>query len=102
MTFIAILLIGFMNPAPAPKPPVIPDQLKAAFFKAEAQLLQAQAAAQKAVDEVTAKQGVLSGAIGDLSKFCGTGHEVKWDDKQEPACVAKIPVVNKAPEVKKP
>ena len=90
-----LFIIGLF--ADPPKPPVIPDQLKAAFFKAEAQALQAHAALEKASADLQSKTQVLNGAINDLNKFC-TGYAVKWDDKQEPACVATIPVENKKPE----
>ncbi len=80
--------------ADAPKPPVIPDQLKAAFWKSRSLLQDAQSAFEKA-------SAVNAAAVGDLQKFCGEGYQVQFDAQNEPSCVAKIPVENKKPEVKK-
>lgn len=68
--------------APAPAPPAISDALKAQFFKAQAQKIQADIAAQQ-------KQQVFAQAVADLNKACGDGFEPQLNPAGDPACVAK-------------
>ena len=81
-------LLGMFLFADAPKPPVIPDQLKAEFWKSRSLMQEAQAE----LDRATA---LNTKATGDLQKFCGDGYQVQLDGQKDLRCVAKIPVVDK-------
>ncbi|MGA3264912.1 MAG: hypothetical protein ABSC47_12820 [Terracidiphilus sp.] len=73
----------------APDAPVISDAMKAKFFKAQAQSIQAKAnfdQAQKALqDSTTAFQGVIS----ELTKVCGDSFTPQLDQSGDPVCTAK-------------
>ena len=89
---IAFMLGGFIAIAAveAAKPPVISDAHKAAFFKAQYQLLQAN-------QQMQAAQAAMTAAVELLNKDCGDGHQPQIDPQADPVCTVKIPVVNKAP-----
>ena len=89
---VGVMLLGAI--APDPKPPVVPDALRAEFFKAQAQLIQAKSNLDNA-------SGVMTGVVEKLNKLCGDRHQFQMSQDNEPQCVAKIPVVNKAPDTKK-
>jgi hypothetical protein len=86
--------VAFLYAAESPKPPVVSDDLRADFFKAQSELLQAQASMQQA-------QGAMSTVIENLNKVCGDKYQLQLDAAKNPACIAKIPVVNASPASEK-
>ena len=96
----AAILIGFFIPAvmialDIPKPPVISDAHKAAFFKAQYQLLQAN-------QQMQAAQAAMTAAVELINKDCGDSHQPQIDPQADPVCTDKIPVVNKPPASPQP
>lgn len=71
------------------KAPTLSDALKVQFFKAQAQLVQANAQAQE-------KQKAYAEAIEALTKACGEGYQLQMNAQQDPVCVS----APKAPEKK--
>ena len=63
-------------------PPVIPDALRAQFFKAQSQMIQANAQAQQ-------RQTEFQAAIAELQKTCGDKHTLQLNANGDPECVAR-------------
>ena len=75
-------------------PPTITDAHKAALFKAQLQVNQAQAATQVA-------QAKMQAAIADLTADCGKDFQPQWDANGDPICVVKpAPPPTPTPEKK--
>ena len=78
------------KPATAPmKPPVLTDAQKAAFFKAQAQTLQAGAEAQRAQQVAQQKAAALQAVIAEVSKACGDKYQPSLDNTGDLVCVVK-------------
>ena len=71
-------------------PPVISDRLRADFFKAQSQMIQANAQAQQ-------KQTEFQSAIAEMQKTCGDTATLQSNPNGDPECVAK-PAPAKTPE----
>ena len=63
-------------------PPVIPDALRAQFFKAQSQMIQANAQAQQ-------RQTEFQAAIAEMQKTCGDTATLQSNPNGDPECVAK-------------
>jgi Skp family chaperone for outer membrane proteins len=94
---IGILLAAQTKPAinesmkaiPTAPSPVIPDTLKARFWKAQSEFQAAQSAAEKADQAMQQKQAVLQSTVGDLKNICGKDFQPQLDASGEVACVVK-------------
>lgn len=82
-------------PKPAPKLPTISPDLKAQFFKAQAQLLQAQAESERAAKAVKDKTDAFQATIAELAKTCGDSFQPNLDPQGDPVCALK-PVMPKS------
>ena len=71
-------------------PPVISDRLRADFFKAQSQMIQANAQAQL-------RQTEFQSAIAEMQKTCGDTATLNLNQSGDPECVAK-PAPAKTPE----
>ncbi len=88
---VALLFAAMM--ADAPKPPVVPDALRADFFKAQAELIDAQ-------DKMQKKSAAMTSVVEKLNNLCGDRAQFQMTQDNEPTCVATIPVVNGKPTAK--
>ena len=64
-------------------PPVIPDALRAQFFKAQSQMIQANAQAQQ-------RQGEFQSAVATLHAACGDAYTLQLNTNGDPECVARL------------
>ena len=64
-------------------PPVIPDALRAQFFKAQSQMIQANAQAQQ-------RQGEFQSAVATLQAACGDAYTLQLNTNGDPECVARL------------
>lgn len=71
-------------------PPVISDRLRADFFKAQSQMIQANAQAQQ-------RQTEFQNAVAEMQKTCGDAYTLQLNPNGDPECVAK-PAPAKTPE----
>lgn len=109
LAVVAALFFGLMPafaqqpPAPAPKPPVVSDAVKAHYWKAQAEFQKAQTEAQQAAQAAQQKQVALQASIEDLKKACGDDFVPLYDSTGEVACTAKPkpPETKAAPTEKK-
>ena len=89
--FLALPLIAQTAKPPAPpKTPVISDAQRAQFFKAQSQMIQANAQAQQ-------RQTEFQNAIAEMHKTCGDTATLQLNPNGDPECVAK-PAPAKTPE----
>lgn len=93
-TLISVLLLATSvafaqdKPKPAPKPPVLTDTEKLAYFKAHDELLAASQNAQAANQTATQKQAAVQDAVKALSDACGKDFAPSADAKGDLVCVA--------------
>lgn len=93
--FTAILAFGplaFMQtaaPKEAPKPPVISDAQKLAYFKANSEFQTASVQVEQATKLAQQKQVALQAAGNAIVEACGKDFTATMDGKGDPACVAK-------------
>jgi hypothetical protein len=81
--FLAVPLIAQNAKPPAPpKPPAISDAQRAQFFKAQSQMIQANAQAQQ-------KQSEFQNAIAEMQKTCGDTATLQSNPNGDPECIAK-------------
>lgn len=66
---------------PAAKPPAISDALKAQFFKAQSQMIQAEA-------QVDQKRAAFQQVVQSLNQACGTEFHPQMNPQGDPVCVA--------------
>jgi hypothetical protein len=78
---LSLLTAAIAYGADAPKPPTLPDSIKAQFFKAQTQLIQANAAVQE-------KQQAFTHIIDVLRKQCGDGFTLGMSKDGDPECQA--------------
>jgi hypothetical protein len=102
MKLAAIILAVFLF-ADTPIP-TISDAVKARFFKAQAQMIDANARLQqsKEYQDAQTKQKSFSDAVQELTKACGNGFNPEWDAMGDPICViapkpAAAPIPAKKP-----
>lgn len=91
---IAILAGGILFPvllvAQTPNAPVPSDALKANFFKAQSEMIQAGDAAKQANQEAQQTQVKFQGVVKELTDFCGKDFQPQLDPKtKDPVCLAK-------------
>jgi septal ring-binding cell division protein DamX len=63
-------------------PPVISDALRAQFFKAQSQMIQANAQAQQ-------RQSEFQSSVAELQKTCGDKYTLQLNGNGDPECVAR-------------
>jgi hypothetical protein len=84
------LALGWIMAAQAPKPPVIPPDMKAKFWKAQAELLVAEQAAQQAAQAAQQKQVAAQTIQLEIQdKVCGKKFDLKPDANNDVSCVEK-------------
>lgn len=78
------LCVGAALPQTAKQatPPVIPDALKAQFFKAQSQMLQAE-------EQANQKRQAFQQVVSSLTAACGTTFQPTMDPQGDPVCAAK-------------
>ncbi len=89
--FLALPLIAqTASQTTSAKPPSITDAQRAQFFKAQSQMIQANAQAQQ-------RQTEFQSAIAEMQKTCGDTATLQSNPNGDPECVAK-PAPAKTPE----
>jgi hypothetical protein len=78
------LIAQTAKPTVPAKPPTITDAQRAQFFKAQSQMIQANAQAQQ-------KQTEFQAAIAEMQKTCGDTATLQSNPAGDPECVAKPP-----------
>jgi hypothetical protein len=91
----SVVTLGVVAQQPAPKPPVLSDAQKAAYWKANAEYQDAATKAQQAAQDREYKQGPLRDAVEALRKACGADYTLGVDANHYPVCVAKPAEVKK-------
>lgn len=79
---LALLVFAESKPAPAPKPPEIPDSAQAAYFKAALDFEHAQA-------QLKSAQDALQSSLGQMRQVCGNEFQLSLDAHGYPICIAK-------------
>lgn len=83
LTALGLGIAAIAQTAPKPAaPPTITDAHKAAYFKAQLQLTQAQSALGTA-------QAKMQAAVGEMVTDCGNGFLAQLDPNGDPVCAAK-------------
>jgi hypothetical protein len=78
------------KPTVPAKPPAITDAQRAQFFKAQSQMIQANAQVQQ-------RQTEFQNAVAEMQKTCGDAYTLQINPNGDPECVAK-PAPAKTPE----
>lgn len=100
LTCAAMLVLGQQKPAESkPGAPALPEALKAKYFKASAQSLQAQTQMEQVRQLVTQRNTEFQAVVSEIQKACGEKFQPQIDKEGDPACVVK-PEPAKAPEKK--
>lgn len=88
---IALTLAGAMlqSAQPAPKPPVLTDAQKLAFFKAQSEYLAAESRVRVTQTEADIHQKVLASAIQAITDACGKDFAPTMDAAGNPVCGPK-------------
>lgn len=73
----------------ASKVPVVSDAQKLKFFKAQAELEGAQAAAKEATSSVQQKMVTLQSVVSEIANTCGKNFMPTMNKQGDPECVAK-------------
>jgi len=84
-----LLFTALATAQPPAKAPEVPAPLVTKLFKAQAELANAQLAAQRAGQALDQKNAVMQEIVGELRNACGPSHEPKINDAGDPVCVAK-------------
>ena len=84
-------LVPHKSKPEAPKPPIIPDEIQKAFFKAQSEFFQAQAQAILAKNTADQAQAVYNAEIKKTQDLCGPLWQAQLDKDKFPICAAKAP-----------
>lgn len=97
-SIVGIILVAVMfcgvaahsqKPVNQTKAPSVSDSLKAKFFKAQSQLLQAQNELHSVQNQVQERYDAFQKTVNELLQACGTGSTASLDKDGDLVCVAK-------------